>query len=136
VGRAERAADRDQRGEFWSLELRCRTDEAITLVDHANTAHGMADTLTLGTTTARPSPAAASRRPSPNSASATPAAFIESWFGKLKQRLVRCTEFETLDDARSAIGGYIDGYHQRPHSGLRYRTPAQVRQPGTMDNDY
>ena len=55
-------------------------------------------------------------------------AFIESWFGKLKKRLVWRSEFETLDDARAAIGAYVDSYHRRPHSGLRYRTPMQVRQ--------
>jgi putative transposase len=30
-------------------------------------------------------------------------AFIESWFGKLKERLVWRTEFETLDQARKQI---------------------------------
>ena len=54
-------------------------------------------------------------------------ALIESWFGKLKQRLVWRSEFETLDDARAAIAAYADSYHQRPHSGLRYRTPTDVR---------
>src|SRR5512132_3617872 len=53
-------------------------------------------------------------------------AFIESWFSKLKQRCVWREEFETLDDARHAIGAYIDGYHHRPHSGLAYRTPREV----------
>ena len=36
-------------------------------------------------------------------------------------------EYETLDDARRAIGGYVDRYHQRPHSSLNYRTPLEVR---------
>jgi putative transposase len=31
-----------------------------------------------------------------------------------------------LDDARRGIAGYIDRYHHRPHSGLNYRTPAEV----------
>ena len=35
-------------------------------------------------------------------------------------------EYETLDDARRGIGGYVDRYHQRPHSGLNYRTPHEV----------
>jgi len=26
------------------------------------------------------------------------------------------------------IGAYIDHYHNRPHSGLAYRTPAEIRQ--------
>jgi putative transposase len=55
-------------------------------------------------------------------------AFIESCFGKLKQRCVWLHEFETLNQAREAIGTHIDGYHHRPHSGLNYRTPAEVAQ--------
>jgi putative transposase len=53
-------------------------------------------------------------------------AFIESWFGKLKEREVWLNEYETLDDARRGIGGYVDRYHHRPHSGLNYRTPNEV----------
>jgi len=34
--------------------------------------------------------------------------------------------YENLDDARRGIGGYIDRYHHRPHSGLNHRTPAEV----------
>jgi putative transposase len=37
-------------------------------------------------------------------------------------------EFETIDQARAAIGAYVDHYHDRPHSGLDYRTPKEVRQ--------
>lgn len=55
-------------------------------------------------------------------------AFIESWFSKLKERLIWRTEFETLDQAREEVAAYIDRYHDRPHSGLNYRTPAEVRQ--------
>ena len=54
-------------------------------------------------------------------------AFIESWFGKLKEREVWLNEYETLDDARHRIRGYVDRYHHRPHSGLDYRTPLEVR---------
>jgi hypothetical protein len=36
-------------------------------------------------------------------------AFIESWFGKLKERCVWLHEFETLDEAREVIGTHIDG---------------------------
>jgi len=54
-------------------------------------------------------------------------AFIESWFSKLKEREVWRAEYETLDEAREAIGTYIDRYHHRPHSGLGYRTPREVR---------
>ena len=55
-------------------------------------------------------------------------AFIESWFGKLKEREVWLNEYETLDDARRGIGGYVDHYHQRPHSRLDYKTPYEVKQ--------
>jgi len=53
-------------------------------------------------------------------------AFIESWFSKLKLRCVWREEFETLDEARAKIGTYIDRYHERPHSGLSYKTPREV----------
>jgi putative transposase len=122
----------------WSLELRCRTDEAIELVDGAVTHHGIpAETLTLGTDNGS---AFTSRRFKTRLAELgvthrrggyrdpESQAFIESWFGKLKQRLVWRTEFETLDEARAQIAAYVETYHHRPHSGLRYRTPAQVRQ--------
>ncbi len=42
-------------------------------------------------------------------------AFIESWFGKLKERCVWRHEFETLDQAREVIGAYVTHYHHRPH---------------------
>jgi transposase InsO family protein len=55
-------------------------------------------------------------------------AFIESWFGKLKQRCVWRQEFETLDEAREKIDGYVERYHHRPHSRLAYKTPREVAQ--------
>ena len=55
-------------------------------------------------------------------------AFIESWFGKLKEREVWLNEYETLDDARQGISGYVERYHHHPHSGLNYRTPHEVAQ--------
>ena len=54
-------------------------------------------------------------------------AFIESWFSKLKERCVWREEFEALDDARHAIGAYVERYHHRPHQFLGYRTPKEVR---------
>ena len=53
-------------------------------------------------------------------------AFIESWFGKLKERCVWREEFDTLDHARQAIGDYVTNYHHRPHSRLNYNTPLEV----------
>jgi len=121
----------------WQLELRCRADEAIALVDRAAAAHGIEPgELVLGSDNGS---AFTSRRfrarlgelgirhrrggyRDPESQ-----AFIESWFGKLKEREVWLNEYETLDDARRGIGGYVDRYHHRPHSGLDYRTPDEVR---------
>jgi putative transposase len=121
----------------WSLELRCRSDEAITLLEQAIPEHGIEpNSLTLGTDNGS---AFTSRRFKATLAELgikhrrggyrdpESQAFIESWFEKLKQRLVWRNEFETIDDARAAIANYIDSYHQRPHSGLRYRTPTDVR---------
>jgi putative transposase len=53
-------------------------------------------------------------------------AIIESWFGKLNKRCVWRHEFETLDEAREAIGAYVIHYHHRPHSRLDYNTPLEV----------
>jgi putative transposase len=44
----------------------------------------------------------------------------------LKERCVWLHEFETLDQAREVIAAYIDRYHDRPHSGLAYHTPAEI----------
>ena len=121
----------------WSLELRCRTEEAIELVDDAVAARWIEPgSLTLGTDNGS---AFTSRRFRERLAEHAVAhrrggyrdpesqAFIESWFGKLKERLVWRSEFETLDQARKELADYIDRYHHRPHSGLGYRTPTDVR---------
>jgi putative transposase len=55
-------------------------------------------------------------------------AFIESWFGQFKKRCAWRAEWETIDQARKEITAYIDHYHHRPHSGIGYRTPAEVAQ--------
>jgi putative transposase len=120
----------------WHLETRCRARESIALIERAVAARGITPkTLTLGTDngsafTARAFKLVLSgfgvthRRGGYRDPESQ--AFIESWFGKLKERLVWRTEFETLEQARREIAGYIDDYHHRPHSGLNYRTPAEV----------
>ena len=120
----------------WHLELRCRATEAISLVEHAAGRRSIRPgTLTLGTDngsafTARAFKLVVSglglahRRGGYRDPESQ--AFIESWFSKLKERCVWLHEFETLDQAREVIGAYIDSYHHRPHSGLNYRTPAEV----------
>lgn len=55
-------------------------------------------------------------------------AFIESWFGQFKKRCAWRAEWESIDHARREITVYIDTYHHRPHSGIGYRTPAEVAQ--------
>jgi putative transposase len=121
----------------WELSLRCRADEAIAVVDRAATTSGIQPgELTLGSDNGSAFTARRFRERlatlgirhrrggyrDPESQ-----AFIESWFGKLKEREVWLNEYETLDDARRGIGGYVDRYHHRPHSGLNYRTPDEVR---------
>jgi putative transposase len=121
----------------WQLELRCRADEAIAVVEQAAAVHGIEPgELTLGSDNGSAFTARRFRETlaklgirhrrggyrDPESQ-----AFIESWFGKLKEREVWLNEYETLDDARAGIGGYVERYHHRPHSGLNYRTPDEVR---------
>jgi putative transposase len=121
----------------WQLELRCRADEAIAVVERAAALHGIEPgELTLGSDngsafTARRFKARLAelgiRHRRGGYRDPESQAFIESWFGKLKEREVWLNEYETLDDARRGIGGYVDRYHHRPHSGLNYRTPNEVR---------
>jgi putative transposase len=121
----------------WQLELRCRADEAIAVVERAATVHGIEPgELTLGSDngsafTARRFKARlvelGIRHRRGGYRDPESQAFIESWFGKLKEREVWLNEYETLDDARRGIGGYVDRYHHRPHSGLNYQTPDEVR---------
>jgi putative transposase len=122
----------------WQLELRCRADEAIAVVERAVTLHGIEPgELVLGSDNGSAFTARRFRGRltefgikhrrggyrDPESQ-----AFIESWFGKLKEREVWLNEYETLDDARRGIGGYVDRYHHRPHSRLGYRTPYEVKE--------
>ena len=122
----------------WQLEVRCRAREAIALVERAVHEWQIEPgSLTLGTDngsafTARTFMAAlarlgvAHRRGGYRDPESQ--AFIESWFGKLKEREVWREDYETLEQARRGIGRYVDRYHDRPHSSLDYRTPREVRQ--------
>jgi putative transposase len=122
----------------WHLELRCRAKESMALIERAALERGIPPgTLTIGTDngsalTARAFKLALStlgighRRGGDRDPESQ--AFIESWFSKLKERCVWLHEFETLDQAREVITAYITSYHHRPHSGLNYRTPAEVAQ--------
>ena len=122
----------------WELSLRCRADEAIAVVEQAAAAYGIqAGELTLGSDngsafTARKFKEKLAelgiRHRRGGYRDPESQAFIESWFGKLKEREVWLNEYETLDQARAGVGGYVDRYHDRPHSRLNYRTPREVRQ--------
>lgn len=120
----------------WSLDLRCRTPEAIAVVEEAAFEREIApQMLTLGTDNGSAYTSRVFRMKlsglgithrrggyrDPESQ-----AFIESWFSKLKERLIWRCEFETIEQAREEIGAYIERYHDRPHSGLNYRTPREV----------
>jgi putative transposase len=130
----------------WHLQTRCRAKEAIALVERAATERAIAPgTLTLGTDngsafTARAFKAIlaalgiAHRRGGYRDPESQ--AFIESWFGKLKERCIWREEFETIDDAREAIGTYVNHYHDRPHSGLDYRTPREVAATWNDEQDH
>jgi putative transposase len=120
----------------WALDLRCRAPEAIAVIEAAAAERAVAPgRLTLGTDNGSAFTSRAFRRRLAELGithrrggyrDLESQAFIESWFSKLKQRCVWREEFETLDDARQAIGAYVDGYHHRPHSRLAYRTPREV----------
>jgi putative transposase len=122
----------------WQLQLRCRADEAIAVVEEASVRYGIEPgELVLGSDngsafTARRFKARLAelgikhRRGGYRDPESQ--ALIESWFGKLEEREVWLNEYETLDDARRGIGGYVDRYHHRPHSRLNSRTPLEVRQ--------
>jgi putative transposase len=122
----------------WGLEVRCRAVEAIAVVERAACEQAIPPgTLTLGTDngsafTARKFRAVLSglgiRHRRGGYRDPESQAFIESWFSKLKERCVWRHEFETLDQAREVIAAHIDRYHDRPHQGLGYRTPREVRQ--------
>ena len=120
----------------WTLDVRGRSEEAIACVDQAVLERQVRPkTLTLGTDNGTQFTSRAFRKHlsargvihrrggyrDPESQ-----AFIESWFGQFKKRVVWRCEWETLDQARKEITEYIDTYHHRPHSGIAYRTPAQV----------
>src|SRR5687767_4719589 len=120
----------------WHLQTRCRAKEAIALIERAAAERQIAPgTLTLGTDngsafTARAFKTVLSglgiahRRGGYRDPESQ--AFIESWFGKLKQRCIWRNQFETIDEARQAIATYVTHYHHRPHSRLDYRTPREV----------
>jgi putative transposase len=129
----------------WSLELRCRDDEAIACVEAAVLARNIQPgQLTLGTDNGSQCTSRDFRRylsargithrrggdRDPESQ-----AFIESWFDQFKKRLAWRSQWESLDQARKEISGYVDGYQHRPHSRLAYLTPTEVAASWRRDPD-
>ena len=121
----------------WALDLRCRRQEALAVVEAAVEAQRIpAGELVIGTDngTAYTSRGFRARLAEHGIAhrrggyrDPESQAFIESWFGMLKRREVWRNDYETLEDARAGIARYVDRYHHRPHQFLRYRTPREVR---------
>jgi len=55
-------------------------------------------------------------------------AYVETWHDKLRDELLNEELLITPQEAKIVIGDWIDHFnHDRPHSGLANRTPAQVR---------
>jgi transposase InsO family protein len=51
---------------------------------------------------------------------------VESFHGRLREECLRASWFYNLFDARRKITSWrLDYNHQRPHSSLNYRTPAE-----------
>jgi len=120
----------------WSLDLRCRDDEAIDVVEAAVLRRAVSPgELTLGTDNGSQFTSRDFRRHlsargvthrrggyrDPESQ-----AFIESWFGQFKKRCAWRSEWESIEQARKEVADYVECYHHRPHSGLSYRTPVEV----------
>jgi putative transposase len=125
----------------WALDIRCRAPEATAVIDRAVAERGIVPgRLTLGTDNGSAFTSRAFRGRlavhgirhrrggyrDPESQ-----AFIESWFGKLKQRCIWREEFETLDQARAVIGAYIDAT-TGPTRAWPTAYPPRSRRPGRI----
>jgi putative transposase len=124
----------------WDLSNRCRTEEALAAVERAvldrlpagsrgadltlTTDNGTQFTSTrfletlarLGITHRR----TAYHHPEGNS-------YIERFHRSLKEEEVGLAEYRNLEEARENIGRYMREYnHDRPHRGLRDRTPREA----------
>jgi len=66
-----------------------------------------------------PTAAAATATPSPRRSSSPGTA-------EFKKRCAWRSEWETIEQAPTKIGDYIQHYHHRPHFGIGYRTPTEI----------
>jgi putative transposase len=63
-------------------------------------------------------------------------AFVESFNGRMRDELLNETLFLDLDDARSKIAKWVADYNgERPHSSLKYLTPAAYAATFTATGD-
>jgi len=67
--------------------------------------------------------------------------FVERFWRTLKYEEVYLKSYDTLADARQAIGAFIDFYNQtRPHQSLSYQTPAEcylgIKPPDAQPDGY
>ena len=60
----------------------------------------------------------------------------ESFFSRFKAELVENGIFESVEDARSEVFGYIEGYYNRIrlHSGLGYQSPLEFERQLKLEN--
>jgi transposase InsO family protein len=62
--------------------------------------------------------------------------FIESFSGRMRDELLNETLFFDLDDARAKIANWVADYNiRRPHSSLKYQTPAAYAAHLTATDD-
>lgn len=62
--------------------------------------------------------------------------FVESFNGRMRDELLNETLFFDLDDARAKIANWVTDYNlQRPHSSLKYLTPAAYAAHLTATDD-
>jgi transposase InsO family protein len=63
-------------------------------------------------------------------------AFVESFNGRMRDELLNETLFFDLDDARTKIAVWVADYNgDRPHSSLKYLTPAAYAATFTATGD-
>ncbi|WP_155251395.1 integrase core domain-containing protein, partial [Bradyrhizobium japonicum] len=63
-------------------------------------------------------------------------AFVESFNGRMRDELLNETLFFDLDDARAKIAAWVADYNgDRPHSSLKYLTPAAYAATFTATGD-
>ncbi len=135
----------------WNLSHRCRTDEALAAVEQAvlerlpegsreanltlttdngtqfTSARFMETLGRLGITHRR----TAYHHPEGNS-------YIERFHRSLKEEEVWTAEYRCLEEARGSIARWIEEYnHDRPHRGLRDRTPREafIELAGVLKNE-